>query len=412
MADSIPPEDIEHEIDDDAAITAELQKLASLESTEATEVVGASSITKPKRKAPIGLKIFLWLLLVVILATAGAAGWVIWTDYQAVDIIPEGVTFGGASMGGYTSDEARAEVTDAIENLRQASIAASLASIPATSTFRTGEPTATVADFIEFNAEQTIKEIVDARGQSDLIARARHDFLGEPIVREAQLAYSVDEGRLAEYINQLGDHYQSKAINAKLSQSKGEIHLRKSEEGFRPDPVSSEAAAKAALLTYVDSFHTNSGDVEFDFSGQVIKPKTPTSKLEKSPAIVVSLSNRRVTLYNGEDKIKSYPCAIGTPSHPTPVGNWKIVQKRRNPVWRNPGSDWAKNMPASIGPSASSPLGLRALNLDATNIRLHGTTNIGSVGTAASHGCLRMHNNDIIDLFDRVKVGTPVFIIR
>jgi lipoprotein-anchoring transpeptidase ErfK/SrfK len=68
-------------------------------------------------------------------------------------------------------------------------------------------------------------------------------------------------------------------------------------------------------------------------------------------------------------------------------------------------------MPRSIAPGPTNPLGTRALNLTAPSIRFHGTTNIGSIGTAASHGCMRMRRPDIEDLYERVEVGTKVFII-
>ena len=68
-------------------------------------------------------------------------------------------------------------------------------------------------------------------------------------------------------------------------------------------------------------------------------------------------------------------------------------------------------MPASIPPGPSNPLGTRALNINAPGIRIHGTSNLASLGTAASHGCIRMSIADSEYLFERVDVGTPVIII-
>jgi len=89
------------------------------------------------------------------------------------------------------------------------------------------------------------------------------------------------------------------------------------------------------------------------------------------------------------------------------------VQKRYRPTWSNPAPNgWGKGMPASIPPGPSNPLGTRALNLNASGIRIHGTNKDGSIGRAASHGCMRMHRWDIEDLYERVEVGTPVLIVR
>lgn len=127
-------------------------------------------------------------------------------------------------------------------------------------------------------------------------------------------------------------------------------------------------------------------------------------------AMVVVKSERRLYLYDKDKLEKEYPVAIGTPGHPTPSGDWHIVNKRYRPTWVNPGSAWAAGMPDRIAPGYGNPLGTRALDLDASGIRIHGTSSVGSVGTAASHGCMRMYMPDIEDLFDRVEVGTPVFI--
>jgi lipoprotein-anchoring transpeptidase ErfK/SrfK len=67
-------------------------------------------------------------------------------------------------------------------------------------------------------------------------------------------------------------------------------------------------------------------------------------------------------------------------------------------------------MPAYIPPGPSNPLGTRALNLDASGIRIHGTTQDWSIGHAASHGCMRMHRWDVEELYELVEVGTPVII--
>jgi lipoprotein-anchoring transpeptidase ErfK/SrfK len=79
------------------------------------------------------------------------------------------------------------------------------------------------------------------------------------------------------------------------------------------------------------------------------------------------------------------------------------------PTWVNPDPEgWGASMPAMIPPGPSNPLGLRAINWSASGIRFHGTSDIGSIGTPASHGCVRMYNEDVIELYDMVEVGTPI----
>lgn len=138
------------------------------------------------------------------------------------------------------------------------------------------------------------------------------------------------------------------------------------------------------------------------------QPKKTAATFGK--AIIIIKSEHTLYLFDKDKPIKSYPIACGTPAHPTPSGDWHIVLKRFMPTWINPGSAWAAGMPQSIPPGYNNPLGTRALDLDASGIRIHGTANDSSVGTDASHGCMRMHMPDIEQLYGMVPTGTPVFI--
>jgi len=143
---------------------------------------------------------------------------------------------------------------------------------------------------------------------------------------------------------------------------------------------------------------------------KTIKPHVTRKNIGK--AILVVLSKFSVKLYNGTKVEKSYHCAIGMAAFPTPTGKWKVTGKVKNPSWHNPGSAWAKGMPSVIGPGPSNPLGTRAIYLNASGIRFHGTAKYWSIGHAASHGCMRMRRADVEDFYPRVPVGITVWIIR
>jgi lipoprotein-anchoring transpeptidase ErfK/SrfK len=98
------------------------------------------------------------------------------------------------------------------------------------------------------------------------------------------------------------------------------------------------------------------------------------------------------------------------PAHPTPIGTFRIITKQKNPVWNPPDSAWAAGM-GPIPPGPGNPLGTRWMGLNSPGIGMHGTPAPSSIGTAASHGCIRMKIPDAEDLFDRVFVGTPVQIV-
>lgn len=146
------------------------------------------------------------------------------------------------------------------------------------------------------------------------------------------------------------------------------------------------------------------------FARVVVTPAITVGKLP--PAILTDLSERRIRLYARGRLWRSYGCAIGMPGYDTPTGTWRIVRKVMNPSWTNTGADWAVDMPDYIPPGPTNPLGTRALYLNATGIRIHGTTKRSSIGHAASHGCMRMLREDIEALYPLVPVGTTVYIIK
>ena len=136
------------------------------------------------------------------------------------------------------------------------------------------------------------------------------------------------------------------------------------------------------------------------------------SKLGK--CIVVDKSQRRLWLYNHGKKVLTYRVTVGMKGHSTPNGTYTIGAKRNRPTWGNPGSAWAKRMPKTIKAGPNNPLGLRAMNLNRngrdTGLRIHGTSNNRQIGTASSHGCIRVANKNIVKLYPKVPKGTLVIV--
>lgn len=123
----------------------------------------------------------------------------------------------------------------------------------------------------------------------------------------------------------------------------------------------------------------------------------------------IDLSNRRLTLYRGDTQIKSYPVAVGRQGWRTPVGDFEVMQMIQDPTWINPLTGQVVN-----GGATNNPLGRYWIGFwtDGYNwVGMHGTPNPESVGTAASHGCVRLYNHDIQELFAIVSVGTPVRVV-
>ncbi|MBA2349816.1 MAG: L,D-transpeptidase family protein [Solirubrobacterales bacterium] len=142
-------------------------------------------------------------------------------------------------------------------------------------------------------------------------------------------------------------------------------------------------------------------------------PRVNTNRLKAANRTILTVSKRerKVRLFKGLKFNRSYGVAIGQPAYPTPEGLFSIQSKQVNPVWSVPNSPWAGELQGTTvaGGSAANPLKARWMGI-VGGIGFHGTGDDGSIGTAASHGCLRMHVSDVIALYKRVSIGTPVLI--
>jgi len=136
----------------------------------------------------------------------------------------------------------------------------------------------------------------------------------------------------------------------------------------------------------------------------VFGPRTREAFVGK---IVVTLGKFRLQLFRDGKVVKTYRVAIGAPGYPTPTGTFSVVNKQVDPTWLPPDSDWAKGL-GPIPPGPGNPLGTRWIGTSAPAVGIHGTYADGSIGTAASHGCIRMHIPEVEELFEQVSVGMPV----
>lgn len=132
--------------------------------------------------------------------------------------------------------------------------------------------------------------------------------------------------------------------------------------------------------------------------------------------IVISQSARKLFLVTGPQSAIAYPVAVAKRGKEW-SGLARVDGKYVDPAWSPPESvkrDHPELPDVIAGGSPHNPMGARAITLDRDEVAIHGTTATmrASVGTAASYGCIRMYNEDVIDLYDRVSVGAPVVMMR
>jgi L,D-transpeptidase ErfK/SrfK len=134
----------------------------------------------------------------------------------------------------------------------------------------------------------------------------------------------------------------------------------------------------------------------------------PSPEVMAKVHLVIRLSDRRVYVYDRDQVTTSFPVAIGRGGWETPPGQFQVIAKIVDPAWEHPFT--GEVMP----PGLDNPLGSRWIGFwtDGKNfIGFHGTPNPESVGTPASHGCIRMYDKDVISLFELVQMGTPVEVV-
>ena len=128
------------------------------------------------------------------------------------------------------------------------------------------------------------------------------------------------------------------------------------------------------------------------------------------PVIVIRRESKSLNLYHGMHFVRAFRIATGMAQYPTPLGRFQVVTKWKNPWWYPPSSDWAQGKDP-IPPGPGNPLGTRWMGLSAPGVGIHGTPDAASLGYSLSHGCIRMAISEAEWLFNRVTVGTTVFIV-
>jgi len=116
--------------------------------------------------------------------------------------------------------------------------------------------------------------------------------------------------------------------------------------------------------------------------------------------IVVSIPDRKLAVMQSGRVVKVFATAVGAPRTPSPSGSYHIVQRISDPTWYGKGK--------IVPPGKANPIGTRWLGLSVKGYGIHGTNTPSSIGHNASHGCIRMRNRDVEQLFDMVAVGDTV----
>ena len=248
------------------------------------------------------------------------------------------------------------------------------------------------------NARSAVRRAVAASGSLSFVEQARMRWLDEAFSFSAPVAISYPKAPARAKVEAIAEDVNRKPVDASLDYSTGFVKIE-------PERMGLHVLIGKSHRDLVHAIRNGSDKVQLTVDTQ--KPATTTAAFDD--VLLVRIGENRLYHYEHGKVVDTYSIATGQPAYPTPTGVFEITEKRYMPTWINPDpTGWGKSMPESIGPGPSNPLGTRALNWSASGIRFHGTLDTGSLGTQASHGCVRLAMADVEHLYEKVDVGTPI----
>jgi lipoprotein-anchoring transpeptidase ErfK/SrfK len=334
-------------------------------------------------------------VLAVLLLAAGAT---YAYDSGRDDVIAKGVRIGGVDVGGLHADAAREKVaTQLVEPLK-----APLVVTAAGKTY----PLSAREAHISANLEKMIHAALQRSRDGGILARTWRGLTGSEVsaVVAPDIVYSpravqriVDRVRVA---------VTRDPVNAKVSFAPDSLAIEQSRSGRTIDSLKLRSDMQRAL---VSATH----DRVLTVPVRTVAPKVTGEKLAaRYPTVLtVDRSGFRISLFKKLKRVQTYPIAVGQAGLETPAGLYKIQNKAVNPAWHVPNSAWAGSLAGQVipGGAPNNPIKARWLGV-ADGVGVHGTDARGSIGSNASHGCIRMLIEDVEKLYDEVPIGTPIFI--
>ena len=331
-------------------------------------------------------------LLVLIGGAVAAYGY----DSSREDLIAEGVTIAGVDVGGMTSSEATALVQRELQEPLERPISVVRHKTRFSLSGKDAGVRADVGGMVD--------EAVRVSRDGSIFSRVARDITGgeEDAQVPARVSYSTAavEGLVERVERRLNRPARDAEVDFPSLEKVKEQRGRK---------------VKAAVLEQRIAQALTVPGVERSVKApvRVVKPKVTQADLaSKYPVVLVAdRYNFKLRLYRDLQLQKEYIVAVGAIGFDTPAGLYNIQNKAVNPAWHVPEREWAGDLAGTIVPGGvpENPLKARWLGIyDGAGI--HGTDQTQTLGTRASKGCLRMAIPDVIELYDQVPVGAPIYI--
>jgi len=344
-------------------------------------------------RPPVWLIVVLTTMAVVIAATAAAS---YAYDRATTDRILPGVRIAGVDVSGMTRDRALRALRPVVK-----------AGLARTVDVQAGDQhwNLTMGDLgMKMRPRKAVSRAFELSASLSWTSRVYHRLTHNSVNASIDMPVAYPRAEIRHFVADVAaPAVESTSRSAEFTIDGNQLAIRHARLGAETPLTAAGHAIVAAM---------QKGRSSVRLPVETVEPEVTDASLGKT--LTVDETTNTLRLWDGFHVVRTYPVATAMFGFTTPIGVWHVVNKVENPTWVNPclgqPGCWAASEPATIPPGPDNPLGTRALYLDAPGIRIHGTPSDYSIGTYASHGCIRMHIPDSEALYPFVPVGTKVVI--
>lgn len=344
------------------------------------------------RRAPL---LVIFALGALVLAVAG--GLIVY-DRSQRDVLAEGVRIGGIDVGGLDREEAVRRLDERLVTRLREPIRVD----HGTRMWLLGPREARLTA----NVVASVDQALEHSRSDNVVVRAWRSLTGgsKPANLDPEVRYS--KKAVVRLLDRVRAEVEREAKDAKVEFTASGPKRVPGHTGLKVNASQLHEDIRAAIVSAT-------ADRRFSARTTKVEPQVATEDLEEKYGTVLYVNRKsfKLTLYKALKPVKTYGIAVGKVGMDTPSGLYNIQNKAVDPAWHVPDSDWAGELRGKVIPGGvpENPIKARWMGIY-DGVGVHGTDADSSIGSAASHGCIRMRIPEVKELYDRVPVGAPIYI--
>jgi lipoprotein-anchoring transpeptidase ErfK/SrfK len=356
-------------------------------------------IAHPGSRFPVRSRLFI-LVAAFLGVLVVLAGGVYAYDRSQAGTIADGIRVDGVDLSGLSAAKARAKLDRAL----LAPLRVPITVHAGARVWRLGPREARIAADIG----ATVQQAIDRSRAGNMISRTVRELTGGHVNDDLSARVTYSDAAVVRLVDRVRRAVAKPAQDATIHIDGSGIATTPSHTGVQLDAHRLHAQIDRAITSAT-------APRSFSADTRLVVPKMTTAKLEQAYAtvLIVHRSQFTLSLYKDLKLTKTYPIAVGMQGLETPAGLYHIQNKAVNPAWNVPNSTWAGKLAGKVIPGGApdNPLKARWMGIfDGAGIHGIDPSEYGTIGHAASHGCVRMRIPDVIDLYNQVPVGAPIYI--